>query len=51
MRPLDPAALLSALFRLLRRHPVGDADYPTLQEISDNAASAKELSEISCSVG
>ena len=22
MRPLDPAALLSALFRLLRRHPV-----------------------------
>ncbi|MBN8608671.1 MAG: response regulator [Caulobacterales bacterium] len=31
---------------LLRRHPVGDADYPTLQEISDNAASAKELSEM-----
>ncbi|MBY0562816.1 MAG: response regulator [Hyphomonadaceae bacterium] len=31
---------------LLRRHPVGDADYPTLQEISDHATSAKELSEM-----
>ncbi|MGE0739961.1 MAG: ATP-binding protein [Hyphomonadaceae bacterium] len=31
---------------LLRRHPVGDADYPMLQDISDNAASAKELSDM-----
>jgi two-component system cell cycle sensor histidine kinase/response regulator CckA len=31
---------------LLRRHPMGDADYPTLKEISDHAASAKELSEM-----
>lgn len=31
---------------LLRRHPVGDADYPMLKDISDNATSAKELSEM-----
>jgi two-component system cell cycle sensor histidine kinase/response regulator CckA len=31
---------------LLRRHPVGDADYPTLKEISEHATSAKELSEM-----
>jgi len=31
---------------LLRRHPVGDADYPMLREISDHAVSAKELSEM-----
>jgi two-component system cell cycle sensor histidine kinase/response regulator CckA len=31
---------------LLRRHPVGDADYPMLKEISDNATSAKELSDM-----
>lgn len=31
---------------LLRRHPVGDADYPMLKEISDAAATAKELSEM-----
>jgi two-component system cell cycle sensor histidine kinase/response regulator CckA len=31
---------------LLRRHPVGDADYPLLKEISDNATSAKELSDM-----
>ncbi|OQW58535.1 MAG: hypothetical protein A4S17_03630 [Proteobacteria bacterium HN_bin10] len=31
---------------LLRRHPVGDADYPMLKEISDNAATAKELSDM-----
>ena len=31
---------------LLRRHPIGDADYPLLQEISDNATSARELSEM-----
>ncbi|HRO03040.1 MAG TPA: hypothetical protein PLS69_05495, partial [Terricaulis sp.] len=31
---------------LLRRHPVGDADYPMLREISDHAVTAKELSEM-----
>ena len=31
---------------LLRRHPVGDADYPMLKEISDHATTAKELSEM-----
>ncbi len=31
---------------LLRRHPVGDADYPLLREITDNATTAKELSEM-----
>ncbi|MGE0597702.1 MAG: ATP-binding protein, partial [Hyphomonadaceae bacterium] len=31
---------------LLRRHPVGDADYPMLREISDHATTAKELSEM-----
>ncbi len=31
---------------LLRRHPVGDADYPLLRDISDNATSAKELSDM-----
>ncbi|MES1200685.1 MAG: ATP-binding protein, partial [Pseudomonadota bacterium] len=31
---------------LLRRHPVGDADYPLLKEITDNATNAKELSEM-----
>ncbi|WP_395645412.1 ATP-binding protein [Terricaulis sp.] len=31
---------------LLRRHPVGDADYPLLREINDNATSARELSEM-----
>ncbi len=31
---------------LLRRHPVGDADYPMLKEIADHATTAKELSEM-----
>ena len=31
---------------LLRRHPIGDADYPMLREISDHAVTAKELSEM-----
>ncbi len=31
---------------LLRRHPVGDADYPMLKEISDHATTARELSEM-----
>lgn len=31
---------------LLRRHPVGDADYPLLREISDHATTARELSEM-----
>jgi len=31
---------------LLRRHPVGDADYPLLREISDQATTARELSEM-----
>ncbi len=31
---------------LLRRHPVGDADYPMLREISDHAVTAKELSDM-----
>ena len=31
---------------LLRRHPVGDADYPLLKEITDHATSARELSEM-----
>jgi two-component system, cell cycle sensor histidine kinase and response regulator CckA len=31
---------------LLRRHPIGDADYPMLKEISDHATTAKELSEM-----
>ncbi len=31
---------------LLRRHPAGDADFPMLQEISENATSARELSEM-----
>ena len=31
---------------LLRRHPVGDADYPMIKEIADHATTAKELSEM-----
>ena len=31
---------------LLRRHPVGDADYPLLREISDSATTARELSDM-----
>ncbi len=31
---------------LLRRHPVGDADYPMLREISDHATTAKEYSDM-----
>ena len=31
---------------LLRRHPVGDADYPVLRQIADHAVTAKELSEM-----
>ncbi len=31
---------------LLRRHPIGDADYPMLKEIADHATTAKELSEM-----
>ncbi len=31
---------------LLRRHPIGDADYPMIKEIADHATTAKELSEM-----
>ena len=39
-------AMMQDCSYLLRRHPVGDADYPALRQIADHTMTAKELTEM-----